>query len=77
MWITMSDTNSTTDSEYKREDDGRSVEIDTGYYHVHVWGDTEDSFEAVMDKAEEAAKLAKHDVIDLDDRMDTEEPQFR
>lgn len=52
------------------ENDGRSVHIDTGFYEVQVWGDPGDDFEAVMDKAHEAADRAKADRKELDDNQD-------
>jgi hypothetical protein len=64
-------------TEHTKEDDGRSVEIDTGFYRVQVWGDTGDSFEAVMAKAIEAADRAKEDAVDLDDRIDDDGRHYR
>lgn len=59
------------------EDDGRSVEIDTGFYRIQVWGDTDDSFGDVMDKAMQAADRAKEDSVDLDDRIDDDGRHYR
>jgi len=64
-------------NEHTREDDGRCVKIDTGFYNVQVWGDTDDSFDAVMDKVKEAADRAKEDAVDLDDRIDDDGRHYR
>lgn len=66
-----------SDVEYTREDDGRSVEIDTGFYRVQVWGDTDDSFDDVMQKAERAADRAKADAVEMDDRIDDDGRHYR
>ena len=58
------------DTGTKHEHDGRSIQIDTGFYEVQVWGDPDDDFEAVRKKAEQAADRAKADVQELDDRID-------
>ena len=58
------------DTGTKREHDGRSVHIDTGFYEVQVWGDPDDDLETVRETAEQAADRAKADVQELDDRID-------
>jgi len=46
--------------------DGRSVQINTGFYNVQVWGDPEDTLSDVLDAANEAADRAKSDLVELD-----------
>lgn len=67
----------TDDVDHSREDDGRSIQIDTGFYCVQVWGDTDDSFDETMEKAMEAADRAKADAVELDDRIDDDGRSFR
>jgi len=73
----MSDGNSnsggTHHTENHRENDGRSVLIDTGFYEIQVWGDPDDSFDEVADKAKDAADRAKDDVEELDEKYDNGE----
>jgi hypothetical protein len=64
------DTEQSHHTEDYNENDGRSVLIDTGFYEVQVWGDTDDSFEDVMDKTKAAADRAKADVKELDENYD-------
>ncbi len=66
----MSDADETHHTEDYYENDGRAVRIDTGYYEIQVWGDTDDSFADVMEKAERAADRAKDDVEDLNSQLD-------
>lgn len=54
------------DPDSSRNHDGRSVRIDTGYYEVQVWGDPDDGFAEVVERAEAAADRAKADVRELD-----------
>jgi hypothetical protein len=65
----------TTDATEER--DGRSVEIDTGFYRVQVWGDPQDSFDEVVGKAHDAAERAKEDAAELDDRIEDDGRQYR
>jgi len=58
-----------SDAEKNKEYDGRSVEIDTGYYRVQVWGDPDDDFETVMEKAVEVSNVAKNDALKMDSRV--------
>lgn len=58
------------------ESDGRSVEIETGFYRVQVWGDPEDSLEETERLAYRAADRAKDDVDDLDDRLDGDDRHY-
>lgn len=64
-------------TEDTRTTDGRSIEIDTGFYRVRVWGDPEDSFETVAERARDACDRAKEDAVDLDDRIDDDGVSFR
>ena len=67
----MSDGGDKTEhTENYNQDDGRSAKVDTGYYSVQVWGDTEDSFEEVIERTEELADRAKDDVQDMNEKMD-------
>ena len=58
------------DNGEKREHDGRTIKIDTGFYEIQVWGDPDDDFDTVLEKAKQAADRAKADVEELDDRID-------
>lgn len=71
------DVDKTHHTERSIEDDGRSVEIDTGFYRVQVWGDTDDSFAEVMERLWQAADRAKEDAVDLDDRIDDDGRHYR
>lgn len=62
--------------EVERAYNGRSIEIDTGFYHIEVTGDPDDSFEAVLDCAERVADRAKEDVEELDDRLDSDNRHY-
>jgi hypothetical protein len=64
-------------TEISRESDGRTVEIDTGFYRVQVWGDPDDSFDEVLTKAKAAADRAKADAVDLDDRIEDDGRHYR
>jgi len=50
--------------------DGRCVKIETPHYSVQSWGDPDDSFDEVLDKAEAAADRAKADVKEINDDDD-------
>lgn len=71
------DTDTDRTVEESIETDGRSIEIDTGFYRVQVWGDPEDSFAEVAEQAKDAADRAKADAVDLDDRIDTDGRHYR
>ena len=58
------------DSSTEHEHDGRSVEIDAGFYKVQVWGDPDDDLDDVMSAAEEAADRAREDHKHLEDQID-------
>ena len=51
----------------KSESDGRSIELDTGYYHVQVWGDPGDDMEDLTDTLENVADRALEDLQKLED----------
>jgi len=67
----------TEHSEEYSETDGRCILIDTGFYKVQVWGDPEDSFDEVAEKAKDAADRAKDDVEELDKRLDGDDKHYR
>ena len=69
----MSDqSNHTEHKEDYSENDGRSVKIETNYYNIQTWGDPDDSFDEVMEKAERAADRAKADVKEMNGATDCE-----
>jgi len=64
-------------TETNEERDGRCIEIDTGFYRVQVWGDPQDSFDEVAEKARDAADRAKEDAAELDRRIEDDGRQYR
>lgn len=67
-----------TEKEISEEEEanGRTVQINTGFYEVQVWGDPEDGLEDVLNAAHDAADRAKRDVVELEEADDADGIQF-
>jgi len=74
---TPDNTGSDDDQTDSREYDGRSIQIDTGYYEVHVWGDPDDSLGVLLDVANDAADRAMEDLEHIDNQTESDDAPYR